>query len=84
MPQALIEALTRGKYVIWSNEFPHCLRARSLPDARKALEIALARDHPNGAGMEYARQEFEPLRIAHDLKYKYLELLSKSQYPHLA
>lgn len=76
LPQALVEALSRGKYVVWSYELPHCLRARSFEEAREALNIALAKDHPNVAGMSYALSEFDPSRIAQNLRQRYLQLVS--------
>lgn len=75
LPQTLIEALTRGRYVIWSNKFPHCIHACSFEEAKRALIITLSQKEPNLAGMSYARREFEPSKIAQSLKQKYLRLV---------
>jgi len=77
LPHTLIEALTRGKYVVWSNEFPHCLQARSFEEAREALKISLRQNQPNVAGMAYARREFNPLKVAQNLKEEYRKLIIK-------
>jgi hypothetical protein len=75
LPQTVIEGLTRGRYVIWSYELPYCLRARSPEEAKEALRQALAQDHPNVQGMAWARETFEPSKVARNLKELYVQLV---------
>ena len=72
----VLEALARGRHVIWSQKFPHCYYARTLEEARNAVQNILKLDKPNIEGTQYARAEFDPLKIGQVIKQKYLELLS--------
>ncbi len=56
----VLEALARGRWVIYSHAFPHTEFAETLDDARKALNRCLARTDLNLAGREYVRQTFHP------------------------
>ncbi len=78
MPQSIIEALARGRYVIWTYRFPFCMQASSLDEAREALKTALAKESPNYDGMVYAREQFNPTVIAEKLKQQYLNLAGRN------
>lgn len=79
MPQTIIEALTRGRYVVWTYEFPHCIQVHSRDDAKEALRVALAQEFPNAGGIAYAKKNFSPIKMAEDLRQEYYNILSPSK-----
>jgi hypothetical protein len=54
----VLEALARGRYVIYSKEFPHTEFAQNFDEAQKALVKVLAAKEPNKTGSEYIRQNY--------------------------
>lgn len=54
----VLEALARGRYVIYSEPFPHVEQARDFAACHKALETLLAQDQPNQAGADYVSGQF--------------------------
>ena len=72
----VIEALARGKHVIWSYEYPFCRQVRNFEDARDALRDILNNNQPNIEGMDWAQRTFEPSKMARNYKDVYLKVLS--------
>jgi len=56
-----IEALARGRHVVWSHRLPHCHYARTAQQALPAIRAA-ARSGLNLAGAVYVREEFNVAR----------------------
>lgn len=54
----VLEALARGRYVIYSEPFPHTQKACDLASCRDALKKLLAQTEPHQAGAEYVRKHF--------------------------
>jgi hypothetical protein len=54
----VLEALARGRYVIYSKKFPYAELAQNFDEAQKALVKLLAAKEPNKAGSEYIRQNY--------------------------
>jgi hypothetical protein len=77
MPLTVIEALQRGRYVIWSYEFPHCMQALSVEDAKKDLEVALEQKGMNVDGMVYTSHAFNPPVVAQQTIEQYRQLLER-------
>lgn len=75
MPITIMEALLRGRYVVWSYAFPFCLQAKSIDEAEKALRTALAQTELNTKGRDYALTQFNPIKMAKQLKQEYERLL---------
>jgi hypothetical protein len=77
MPLTVIEALQRGRYVIWAYEFPYCMKALSVEDAKKGLEVALEQKGMNVDGMVYASHAFNPPVVAQQTIEQYRQLLER-------
>lgn len=56
----VLEALARGRWVIYSKLFPHTELAKTLDEARAALRKCLAKSGWNEAGRQYVRDHFCP------------------------
>ncbi len=56
----VLEALSRGRYVIYSKAFPHAAQAADAESARLALQDLLTRPGPNVAGAAYVNEHFDP------------------------
>ncbi len=54
----VLEALARGRYVIYSEEFPFTETAGNFDEARDALARLLANRQPNYSGAEYVRRNY--------------------------
>lgn len=77
LSHTVIEALARGKQVIWSCPFPHCFYAKKVAEVKEVLENILKISKPNIEGMEFAQSEFNPNKIAAEFKQIYLSTLRK-------
>ena len=76
LPQTLIEALARGKHVIWSYEYPFCHQAYTFKKAKDALRDILRRNQPNIEGMHYVHTHFESSKVVQSYKNIYLKVLN--------
>lgn len=54
----VLEALARGRYVIYNKDFPCCSRADTLEEIRAALEEIRQLTEPNREGSRCVRQQF--------------------------
>jgi hypothetical protein len=54
----VLEALARGRYVIYNKNFPHCLRADSLEQVQQALNDVRCRRSSNLEGADFVKQSF--------------------------
>jgi len=68
----VLEALARGKQVIWSYEYPFCHQARTIEQARVALKDILDNNQPNTQAMDWAQRTFDPSKIAQTYRNIYL------------
>jgi hypothetical protein len=74
LSQMVLEALLRGRQVVWSRRFPHC-RLASSPEEFVAAAAALAVDcPPNVAGSRYAREHYSAAAAARALASAYATL----------
>lgn len=79
MPQCVLEALARGKYVVWTYAFPHCFRAGSHEETRDALLETSDQTQPNSEAAAWVRLEYDPARLVRTLKQAYSNLLSREK-----
>lgn len=77
MPLTVIEALQRGKYVVWSYEFPYCIKAELFESTKKSLITALEYSGLNKEGMEYARHTFAPSVVIKQTIAQYRHILGR-------
>jgi hypothetical protein len=72
----VLESLARGRYVIWSYDFPHVFKARTLAQAQKALRQVKDKTRSNFGGAEYIRTEFSLEKVKQVTKNGFLRLMS--------
>ena len=60
LPWMVLEALAKGRQVIFSYSFPFCLKANSLDEARSMLSELLVRHKPNLEGATFVKRHFDP------------------------
>ncbi len=56
LPNLVVEALARGRYVVYTGDLPGCHRAAGDADVARAVEHIAGRQGPNGEGMRYVRE----------------------------
>jgi len=71
----VLEALARGRDVIYSREFPHTRRAGDEAAAASAMEAHVAEYRPNVDGARYVAEHFSPQRWARQLALVYERML---------
>jgi len=59
LSKIVLEALAKGRYVVWSHPMPHCRLARTADAALREVRAAIALDSPNLQGAAYVRKEFD-------------------------
>jgi hypothetical protein len=59
LPWMLLEALAKGRQVIFSYQFPFCYRAGSFDEARTKLSEILVNEKLNLEGARFVRQRFD-------------------------
>lgn len=72
----VLEALARGRHVLYSHPFPHTARISGLQDAGRALEQIRQAPSPNVEGANYVRRNFSRREEMRKLKAYYDRLLS--------
>ena len=72
----VLESLARGRYAIWSYDFPHVFKARTLTQAQDALRQVKDKTRPNFEGAEYVRTEFSLEKVKQMTKSGFLRLMS--------
>jgi len=83
LSQGVVEALARGRHVIWTYELPGAVRVQSSGDALAKVQ-ALYEQHCSGslavnhAGIEYARAHHEPASIAQGVAKEIREAIAAS------
>jgi len=76
LSQMVLEALIRGRRVVWSREFPECIYATTGDEFVRAVG-ALRADCPfNDAGARLAAERYSPAAAVKGLKNVYSELIS--------
>jgi len=64
---SVIEALSMGRYVIYSHEFPHCKQAVSIEQVNESLCTLITKSSPNNEGSSYVRSEYNKDKIREQL-----------------
>lgn len=72
----ILETLVRGRYAIYSKEFPHTEFATDFPEAEKALRKILFLNESNNAGAEYIKRNYSLKNEVASLRKKYEKWLS--------
>lgn len=79
-----LEALSRGRYVIWTYPLEGAIRASGLAGVAAAIDRLAARHAagtlaPNEAGAAFAREHFDPGRAARELDRRLRAVLRRSR-----
>jgi glycosyltransferase involved in cell wall biosynthesis len=77
LSHSVLEALSRGKQVVWSERFPHCYYAKTFDEAKKAVDEILKVNQPNYEGKNYIDTEFNPSKIRVEINNIYLTLVKR-------
>lgn len=77
LPRMVLEALSRGRYVVFSRSFPFCLVARSVNEAEEALSVLAKCEEPNVAGAAFVRETYTEERVASSLMGVFLDVLEE-------
>jgi glycosyltransferase involved in cell wall biosynthesis len=75
LPRMILEAMSWGRYVVFSRPFPHCLMGKSVEEVERALQGLARRDEPNWAGAAYVRETYTEERIIGSLVRVFLDVL---------
>lgn len=75
----VLEALARGKYVLYSHTFPHTIQVKGPEDASAALAEIRTASSPNVQGAAYVRENFSWRQEIRRLKAVYLQLLDATR-----
>jgi len=70
----VLEALARGRQVIWSQPFPHCYYAKDFTAAKVALSSIIKNPTLNYGGIRYIEEELNTFRIFERLVKVYTSL----------
>ncbi len=73
----VLEALARGRYVVYSKDFPQTETASNFEQAKNILQTLLNRREPNIAGSRYVSENFTLQEQADKLRLVYQRLLKK-------
>ena len=74
LPNSVIEALSMGRFVIYSHEFPHCEYAKSFEEVKKKLEHLVEKRSPNQMGSDYVKTTYDKNKIIKRLLQVYEEM----------
>jgi hypothetical protein len=73
----VLEALSRGRQVIWSEQFPHCYYARDTASAKAALLKIINNPEINHNGASYVQETFNKNKIIGGLVEIYKGLIGR-------
>lgn len=74
LPNSVIEALSMGRYVIYSHDFPYCEQASSFEEVKEKLLHLLQKTSPNHEGAEYVHSTYDKNGIIKQLLSVYQKL----------
>ena len=75
LPRMILEAMSWGRYVVFSRPFPHCLTGKSVEEVERALRELAKREEPNWAGAAYVRETYTEERIVGSLVRVFSDVL---------
>jgi len=74
LPSSVIEALSMGRYVIYSHDFPHCERADSAEEVIMKLPKLLGSSFTNIEGSKYVHSKYDKNKLKSQLIELYRSL----------
>jgi glycosyltransferase involved in cell wall biosynthesis len=76
LPRMVLEALSWGRYVVFSRPFPHCLLGQTKDEVEAALVELCTRSEPNHAGSRHVHENYTHERTAAALASVFKQVLS--------
>jgi len=73
LPKMVLEALSYGRHVLWSEPFPHCFKVNSFNECMRVLDKLKLNTSPNREGKKFVEKTFSIKNILTD----YLNLCQK-------
>ncbi|MBN2354931.1 hypothetical protein JXO59_02400 [candidate division KSB1 bacterium] len=74
LPSTILEALSCGRQVVWSFDFPHCHRARTASELAAVLEKLKSRSGFNTAGQHYVLEQYNMDRVRENFHRAWREM----------
>lgn len=71
LPLMILEALARGKYVIWNYPFDYCYNVKNIQDIEQALRDVLEKTKPNYEARRFILKNYCPEVVARRYKKIY-------------
>lgn len=76
------EALGHGRHVLWSYEFPGCVRVSTATDAQRELERLYelhrqGRMQVNEAGLRIIAEKYQPERVKEDILRRFQQIITE-------
>ncbi|UCF79703.1 MAG: hypothetical protein JSW03_05545 [Candidatus Eiseniibacteriota bacterium] len=75
LPKMLLEALSNGRHVLWTQPFPHCHTVESVAEALDLLRSLSRNTELNREGREYVDTHYSPSKLAQDILSLYERIL---------
>ena len=72
LPKMLLEALSYGRHVLWSQPFPHCHHVTNRDDCLRVLDMLKQKPALNLSGRKFFESDFHPKIIAEKYARLYL------------
>lgn len=79
LPRMVLEALSWGRYVVFSQPFPHCEIGRTIEEITYVLRELEKCKIPHTAGVDYIRETYHEDRIVEQLILVFTEVLCKNK-----
>lgn len=79
LSKMVLEALARGRYVIYNKGFPYCHFAKGYEDTKKALAEIMKFREPNYKGSQFVRENFSVSEESRKLKAALETLLAANR-----
>ncbi len=80
LPRMILEALSRGRYVVFSRPFPHCSVGKTVEEVEQALRELAERNEPNLAGAAYVRKTYTKERTTRSLVEVFSDVLKERHF----
>ncbi len=64
MPRLVMEALAKGRYVIFTGDFPCTAKVTTYEEIREAVRDIIGRTRPNAQGMRFVRDHYNAREVA--------------------
>jgi len=71
LPKLVLEALARGKYVLWNQDLPGVVRINNAAEASEAIRILMRTQEPNVRGTRFVSANYNSKSLINSLRRLY-------------